>query len=350
MLHVLQLATHMLPPLILIAAGLIAGLIFERVILKRLVRFAAKTSWRGDEVISKALRGVATFWFVIAGIAAAVHRAPLDPAAVSDIQTALLVMVILSVTAALARLAAGFIALYAEQADHILPSTSLFTNLTKLIIYSLGVLIILSTLGISIAPILTALGIGGLAVALALQGPLSNLFAGLQIVISRPIKPGDYIRLDSGEEGYIIDISWRSTMIRELANNMIIVPNAKLASAVIKNYYLPEQPLAVLVEVGVSYDSDLEKVERVTTEVAKTVLQEVQGGDPEFDPFIRYHTFDDFSINFTVILRGEQFVDQFLLKHEFIKRLHRRYDEEGIEIPFPIRTVQLRQAMVNPIE
>ena len=101
--------------------------------------------------------------------------------------------------------------------------------------------------------------------------------------------------------------------------------------------------MAVLVDVGVSYGSDLEEVERATVEVAREVMDEVQGGVPGFAPFIRYHTFGDFSITFTVILRAKEFVDQYLIKHEFVKRLHRRYRDEGIEIPFPIRTVYVRQ-------
>jgi small-conductance mechanosensitive channel len=91
--------------------------------------------------------------------------------------------------------------------------------------------------------------------------------------------------------------------------------------------------------VGVSYESDLEHVEQVTIDVCKETLREVAGGVPDFEPFIRYHTFNDFSIQFTVILRGQDFVSQYLIKHEFVKRLHKRYREEDIVIPFPIRTL-----------
>ncbi|CAD7782745.1 MAG: Small-conductance mechanosensitive channel [Candidatus Methanoperedenaceae archaeon GB50] len=182
-----------------------------------------------------------------------------------------------------------------------------------------------------------------MAVALALQDTLANLFAGLHIVATKKVRPGDYIKIETGEEGYVTDITWRDTTIRQLPNNIVIIPNSKLASAIVTNYYFPERELAVLVQVGVSYDSDLEKVEKVTIEVAKEVMQEVSGGVPEFNPFIRYHTFDDFSINFTVILRAKEFVDQYLVKHEFVKRLKKRYDQEGIEIPFPIRTVFLKK-------
>jgi len=161
--------------------------------------------------------------------------------------------------------------------------------------------------------------------------------------LSRQVRAGDYIKLESGEEGYVTDITWRNTTIRMLANNIIVVPNSKLASIIVTNFCLHEKEMGVLVQVGVGYNSDLEEVERVTIEVAREVMTAIDGGVSEFEPFIRYHTFDDFSINFTVILRVREFVNQYLVKHEFVKRLHERYNREGIEIPFPIRTVYLNQ-------
>jgi len=128
-----------------------------------------------------------------------------------------------------------------------------------------------------------------------------------------------------------------------LPNNIVIIPNSKLGQSVLTNYYMPETEMAVLVQVGVHYQSDLKHVEKVTIEVGEETLKEVQGGVAGFKPFIRYHTFDDFSINFTVILRCKEFVDNYLIKHEFIKRLHARYNKEGIVIPFPIRDVYIKE-------
>ncbi|MCK4548231.1 MAG: mechanosensitive ion channel, partial [Candidatus Eisenbacteria sp.] len=144
-------------------------------------------------------------------------------------------------------------------------------------------------------------------------------------------------------EGFIEKVGLRSTWIRMLPNNIVIVPNAKLISGQILNYYLPEREMSTLVQVGVHYDSDLEHVERVTIETGREVMAEIENGVPEFDPFIRYHTFDDSSINFSVILRTREVVGRYLIKHEFIKRLHKRYNEEGIVIPFPIRTLEVSQ-------
>ena len=129
-----------------------------------------------------------------------------------------------------------------------------------------------------------------------------------------------------------------------LSNNLIVVPNAKLAQAIVVNHHLPSQELAVLIDVGVDYGSDLRHVERVVVDVSRRVMNEVTGGVAGFEPFIRYHTFGDSSIDFTVILRAREFVDQYLIKHEFVKRLHARFNDEGIVIPFPIRTLTYREA------
>jgi small-conductance mechanosensitive channel len=326
-------------PLVLAGGAFLIGFIFDRIVIIKLKSISKRKKWESAEIITKGLHGMIIIWFGLVGLYAAIHHLPIQLTFLPLIKKILLVIAILSVTIAAAKIVAGFVNFYECKVKGILGSISIFKNLTILIVLLIGALIILQTLGISITPILTAMGVGGLAVALALQDTLSNFFSGLQIIAARQVRPGDYVMLSSGESGYVTDITWRNTTIKALPNNMIIVPNSKLASAIITNYNQPEKAMAVLVQVGVSYDSDLNKVEEVTIDVSKKVLKEVQGGIPEFEPFIRYNTFDDSSINFSVILRAREFVDQYLIKHEFIKRLHERYKKEGIVIPFPIRTV-----------
>ena len=338
----LQRIMNWLLPSAMIVGGFFIGFTFEKIIIKRLKSAALRTKWKGDEIIIAAIRGVTTLWFVIAGIYGAIYYIPLSPALFGLIQKILLVLLIFSATLVLARISVGFLDSYASRVKGVLASTSIFLNLTRLLVFLVGILIILQTLGVSITPMLTALGIGGLAVALALQDTLSNLFSGLQIIASRQVKPGDYVKLNSGEEGYVTDITWRNTTIKAIPNNMIIVPNSQLASSILINYYQPAKVMSVIVEIGVSYGSDLVKVEEVTLAVAKEILRDIEGGISDFEPFLRYHTFADFSINFSVFLRAKEFFDQYLIKHEFIKRIHARYGKEGIEIPFPIRTIHMK--------
>jgi small-conductance mechanosensitive channel len=251
-----------------------------------------------------------------------------------------------SVTLALAAIASQSIDVCGAAVAPALPISSLTRSIAWTVVAVLGLLVILNGLGLSITPMLTALGVGGLAVALALQEPLANFFAGLFLTLAGQVRVGDYVKLDSGQEGYVADFSWRSTRLRMLANNLVLVPNAKLAQAIVVNHHLPARDLAVLVEVGVDYSSDLAHVERVVSDVGREVMGHVSGGVPDFEPFIRYHTFGDSSINFTVILRAAEFTDQYLIKHEFIKRLHERFSRENIVIPFPIRTVVSRDAAI----
>ncbi len=338
----IQLVELMIP-LSLIAGSLLVGLLFNKIVLPKLQTMAARTRWTVDEAVVNSLQRMPVLWFVLLGTYTAMLGMPIKPEWAVLLKKALLIVAILSVTVVGGRIAVGLIRVYAKNVQGVLPGTSLFANLARLFVFLIGILVLLQSLKISITPILTALGVGGLAVALALQETLSNLFAGLQIVASGQVKVGDYVKLDSGEEGYVADITWRNTSIRALPNNMIIVPNSKVASALVTNYYQPEKEMSVLVQVGVGYQSDLNKVERVTIEQARETLRNVSGGVQDFEPFIRYHTFDNSSINFSVILRAKEFTDQFLLKHEFVKALHERYQKENIEIPFPQRTLHLRR-------
>lgn len=326
--------------LLSLLGGALAGWAVERAVLGRLREAARRTRSELDDLLVSSLRGLLFGGLLLLGVALGLPLCPLSAPLRQTAGRALLALALALATLAAMRVAGGLVALHTRRD---LPrATTIFSTLVRLLVLALGGLVILQTLGIAVSPLLATFGIGGLAVALALQDTLANLFAGVHVLMAKQVKPGDYVRLDSGEEGYVVDVSWRNTTVRMLPNNLVIIPNAKLASAVITNYNLPEPELAVLVQVGVSYASDLEHVERVTVEVAREVMREVPGGVPEFEPFIRYHTFGDFSINFTVILRAKTFVDQYLVRHEFVKRLHRRYAQEGIEIPFPIRTVYMR--------
>ncbi len=217
--------------------------------------------------------------------------------------------------------------------DRALPVTTLTENLVRIVVVILGLLVILAGLGLSITPMLTALGVGGLAVALALQDTLANLFAGVYLTVAKHIRIGNYIKLSSGEEGYLVDIDWRASRLRQLSNNTVLVPNAKLSQSIITNYDSPEPELMVTIEASVDYTSDLDRVERIATEVARDVMRAVPGGVAAFDPLVRFHTFGDPGIGFSVILRAQEFVDQYLIKHEFVKRLHKRFLAEGVIIP-----------------
>lgn len=327
-------------PLIGLAAIVLAYLINLAVLwmIKRLLHEEGSE----EELDNRLYRLLEAYLFpilIIAALLLIVHTADLPPRVLTAAHKLLVLFALLLATFMVTRGALMMLRNLEARYDAVRSIKGPLEIGVKTIFVAVGGMIILDNLGISITPILTTLGIGSLAVAIALQDTLGNVFAGLYIRADRFIEIGQYVRLENGDEGYVHHIGWRSTRIRMLPNNMVVVPNNKIVQSIITNYYMPDPELAVLVQVGVHYGSDLQKVETVTSEVAKEVLQSVPGGVPTFEPFIRYHTFADSSINFTVILRAREFTDNFLIKHEFIKRLQARYKEEGITIPFPIRTI-----------
>lgn len=229
----------------------------------------------------------------------------------------------------------------AVAANEAIPSASVLVNIARGLVLVIGALTMLSVFDISITPILTALGVGGLAVSLALQDTLGNLFAGLQIIASKEIRQGDYVLLESGQEGTVVDVAWRTTTLRTSTDNLVIVPNATLAQSIVTNYKLPYNAVAVLVEFGVTYGSDLDRVEAVALDVATEVTRELEPTLIHMDPLIRFPEFGGSQVSGLAILHASEFNRQWALRSEFVKRLHARFHEEGITFAFPTRTIYM---------
>jgi small-conductance mechanosensitive channel len=333
---------------IIVMVGIVAvstalGYFFRRQVFSRLTRWARKNDSPAGDIIFSAIKSPFILFSVMMGLYIALEFSEFSKKIVERAEKGLSILAIIAVAMVSANILSGYIRIRAAKIDSRLPVTSLTENIIRIVFYSVAAMIILNHLGISITPILTTLGVGGLAVALALKDTLSNFFAGFNIIVARQIKVGDFIKLDTQESGSIEDISWRSTKIRTLQDNFVIIPNARLSEMIITNYNMPERDASVKIQMGVHYASDLAHVEKVVLEVASSVMKEIPGGVPEYEPLVRYHTFDASSINFSVIMRAKTFVDQYLITHEFIKRIHRRFDREGIVIPFPIMALNNTQ-------
>jgi len=234
---------------------------------------------------------------------------------------------ILSLTFVLADIVVEVIRFYINRAYLSLPPMGLIFALVRSIIITLGFITLLSSLGIPVVHFITTLGVGALAVSLALQGTLSNFFSGLNILLSKQIKIGDFVRLESGEEGFVQDITWMNTVIRRLDNNTLVIPNSRLVNSILLNY----KSLLITVSITVSYNSDLEKVEKETLKVAKEVQRSVKGADQNFEPSVRYQSFGDLGVTFNVMLKVVDPIYQSVLKHELIKRIKQAFYEQGIE-------------------
>lgn len=330
-------------PALLLIASILAGYVARRTLYRLFHEWFLQTETRIDELLLRTLKPHIIFWFFLGGVVLAARFSPLAPHRLAAIDRLGAALFFLSASIGTAKFTAGLAHAYSQKLALPLPTTTLTENLIQGFVITIGVLLVLSNLGVSITPILTALGIGSLAIALALQDTLTNLFAGIYIVINRQIRVGDYIKLETGQEGYVTDIGWRSTCIQELSNNIVLVPNSKLSQSIVTNFHRPDREMAALVEVGVSHDNDLEQVEKIVLEVAKQVQETVTGAAPKFEPLVRYNGFEESSIHFTVVLRCQEFRDKFLVAHEFIKRLHKRFLKDGVNLPYPQSVVHLRQ-------
>ena len=338
-LDVKALVALLLVPTCIVLGALTVGIITDRLIRRYINHHLAVDESTWKYVFIRSMHGVPIFFSFIIGLYWAIEAVEISPTLTKLLSYLLFTSNVITITRVLARTVDGVVTMYFERSNKDLPKTTLLNNILIGVIYVMGVLVILQYYGISIAPILTAAGVGGMAVALALQETLANIFAGLHLILSKQIRIGDYIRLGTGEEGRVTDIAWRFTTIVPVgASNTVVIPNKTIAGANITNFSLPTRSLNISVPVGVAYDSDLALVERVTIETAKEVLARVDN-NPNAEPLVRYTKFNDSSIDFAVILPSSQFDQQGLIIHDFIKALTDRYRIEGIDIPYPIRTV-----------
>lgn len=346
-------------PVAIVVAATLAGWVVEQLAMRWLRSIVQHHTQRQQSVIAKSLWGHVTFWGFLLGVGLAYDTLitlypptkPNQPEFVrvlfsvqgqGYIHDSLLALFVISLTLVLSNIIVSMIVTSSASASR--PVVSLVTNVTRFVVLVIGLLLVLSVFQISITPWLTTLGVAGLAVSLALQATLTDFVSGMLLLASRQLEIGEYVKLSSGEEGFITDITWRTTTLRMLNNNIVIVPNSKMTSQPVTNYKSNTQPIVVSVEVGVALGSDLDQVERVTFEVAQDVMKTGQGGVTDFEPLIRFANFGDSSIRMNTIMQAKSYGDQFLVRHEFIKRLRARYDVEGIVIPYPIQRVRLEQS------
>jgi small-conductance mechanosensitive channel len=319
--------------------------LIRRIFFGALHRWSAHSSTRAVAGLQDALRGPTHIWNFILAIHFAIQSSSLPHRFTERAPEVLQVLFIASLTMMFMRIAGEMVRNFGDQIPGAVPVTTLSQNLAQLVVLILGILVGLRVIGIEVTPILTALGVGGLAVALALQDTLSNLFAGFYISVARQIRLGDYIKLSTGEEGYVSDISWRATAMRNLNNNMVIVPNAKLAQSNVTNYNLPERRMGASVQVNVAYDSDIDHVERVLLEIGMKAVAEIPGMAAEPAAVVTLDPgFGESSLGFTLGFQIVEFSKQYSVRHEIRKRIVHRFREEGIAIPFPTRSILMNAA------
>jgi len=311
------------------AVLLLAGsLLIAGTVLVLLVRRHQKPSFLRDFILilglALPLLGGALFWEILLPSSSPEHaRGRL---------ILILVTWALSVYA-LSRFSVTAIRWWAERSEPIKSSEVTLARLVRLGILVLGLLVILDVLQVPITPLLTTLGIGSLAIALALQDTLSNFFAGLYLLADRPLGVGDYVKLNSGEEGVVLGIGWRSTHLRSSAENIVIVPNAKVAQASITNFDLGNRRIVTTIRIPVAYGQDPRRILASLQAVAQAAVGQIAGladtppPSASFDP-----GFGDLALEFTITCTLQSREVETSVKSELRQRAARRLSEEHIEL------------------
>lgn len=294
----------------------------------RVARLVARTPAGWDDQLLAEVKRRIPLWSLLVGLHLALPRWPLAQPTLVLLDQVLSAIGVASVTFIAAAVLARLVVDYGARAS--VPVSGLSQNLARLGVTIVGALVIVRSFGYDITPMLTVLGVGGLTVALALQEPLSNLFAGLFVSLAGQIHIGDYIRLDGGAEGYVVDLNWRSTRLRQLADNVVEIPNSKLAQAVITNFSQPGLETMAVVECTVEVGHDADRIERVAIDVAHDVMQSAEGAVSSVSPAVRFSAFTDAGLRLVVAVRVSSFAEVAPVRHVLIKRLHQRFEREGI--------------------
>ena len=331
----------------IVAISLLLAFLSKYIIGAIVKPFTKKTKTIIDDLIVEALNAPVFAWLIAGGLWIAAIRL-IDTKNVENVVHKIFIIIFIGIGGvAVSRVVHAILHWYSVEIaprtatdfdDRLIP---LLSRVSDIIVYSLAFLVIMGNIGVNIGPFLAGLGIGGLAIALALQPTLTNFLSGTYVISDSVIRKGDYIQLESGLEGTVEEIGWRITKIRHWQGNLVILPNTKLSDAVVTDFEKPDISMVFGVEGGVSYDSDLDKVEKVITEVASEVMRIYAEGGKDFTPIVRFKNFGDSNINFSVVLKAANRGASFALKHYFIKALHKRFQDEGIVMEFPARKLYL---------
>lgn len=215
----------------------------------------------------------------------------------------------------------------------------LFHKFSNIVVWIFGLLYVLRLWGVEIGPFLASLGIAGLAIGFAVKDSLSNIFGGIQLILDKNIKVGDAVKLDSGETGKILDIGIRTTKVRTWNNEVMIIPNGKLANSTIVNYAKPDLSARHVIKFGVEYGTEPEKVKKIALKVIKSVKEIVD--EPE--SFVRFKEMADFSLNFKLYFWVSDYKQRFMVEDIVMTKLYRELNKAKINIPFPTRTIYMHK-------
>lgn len=338
-------------PTLLVLMGVATGIIVEKVLIGATRKILNRISTDLNENIASLMRGVIRWVFALWGAYAATFNMEfLKAGSLEMIRQVLFVITMFIAIRLLAQMSVAVARFYLNHAFafRALPNTSIFENLIRLVVYIFGIIMLLQTMGISVGPLIAALGVGGLAISLALQDTLANLFAGVNMILARQIRIGDTIKLENGLSGKVIDIGWRTTTLRQLSGDTVILPNNKMAQSITINYLGPHPDLAVSLQMAIPLSADLNHLETVALEEARSVGKRLLAEKPNlekqqgnFAPVVQFASFGESWVNMNVVMPFSIVMDGGKVRHELLKALHTRLTAEKVHMPFPQRVIHM---------
>ncbi len=330
--------------IIIAATFLILAKIFTWVSKNIFKRYAAKTKTDVDDKLLAIAEKPVAILITLIGIKLAVNFLDIEAIIQTNIQHIINTFIIIAATYAGVLIAEIIFDMWARKFakktkshvdDELLP---IINTTIKVLFYIIGFIIILHEWGVNIIPFLTSLGIAGLAVGLALQQTLANIFGGIAMIIDRNIRVGDVIKI-SGRAGVIHQIGLRTTRMRTFDNDMLIIPNSEMANSIIENYAQPGKDARASFSVGVAYGTNPDKVKKTITQALGTI-KEI---DKEPAPMVVFKEMADSSLNFDVYFWVKDYTMRFATKDKAITATYKALEKNKIEIPFPTRTVYMKK-------
>ncbi len=320
-----------LRPLATFLVVLLALLLTRRAALKWLFAHSRGEESAGHAVLN-ALRLPSLLWSVAAAVKFGLDMSIFPPKYVSPASHAIIAFLIVSISMVAATAAVAALTAQGRRRGIALALSGLASTLIRGVVFTFGLMALLRLYSVNITPMLTALGVGGIAVALALQDTLANFFAGIHILIEEPIMVGNAIRLSTGEEGVVTDIGWRTTRVRSGNRNVFVIPNTKITSGILVNYNLPDIKQGVDVAVMVGFDADLEKVRQIALEETGASASVMADPPPQvfFNPGA-LPTHLQLTVNFMI----PDFNQKGAVQSEVRLRIYRRLRAEGVPLPPP---------------
>lgn len=316
-------------PAAVFLALLLALWFVRRLLLRRVFRLSAGPESLA-QVVADTLRIPSMLWSIAAALHYALRVSELPEKYTDRVANAIVIFIVLSLCLVAASVLVRMSAVFGRRRGVAFAGSGLARTLIQVLVFTLGAAFLLMLFDKQITPILTALGVTGLAFALALQDTLANFFAGIHIVLEQPVSVGDAIRLSENEEGVVTDIGWRTTRIRTGHNTVIVVPNTKITSGILTNYNLPDPRMGVEIPVMIAQDADPDLAARLALEEALATAGVLPEPEPRvaFTPgFLPTHL--EFKLTFSVADFGHQGP----VSSEVRLRILRRLRREGVALP-----------------